>query len=113
MVQTIDPDVRTVVEELVRDLVAARYRDLENDGRAGRLTSGELARAISDYGRTMVALPVEAWEVVDVHARDGMELFLDVPLWTKEEGRSDLTLSLTIERRTDGPRVSIDDLRVP
>jgi hypothetical protein len=39
-------------------------------------------------------------------------LALDVPLWTSEEGRSDLTLSLTATKRGGDYELEIDDLHV-
>jgi hypothetical protein len=108
----VDADVREAVQTLVRDLVAERYDKLVSDGRAGRLTSEELARAIRQYGRTPRELPEEAWDVVDVYPRGKGFQSVDVPLWTEEEGRSDLTLSLSVERSDDSVQVSIEDLHV-
>jgi hypothetical protein len=36
-----------------------------------------------------------------------------MPVWTKEEGRSDLTAELTIIDRGNGFAVEFDDLHVP
>ena len=72
-------------------------------------TSGE---ALQGYGRTLIALPDEAFRLVEVYPVKGQNATwaVDVPLWTAEEGRSDLTLSLTVSDNQNGVRLEIDDL---
>jgi len=102
------------IRRLVDDLVAGNFASIEADGRIGRLTQEELRRAIAEYGRTLAPLPGDGLEEIDVYPsdQDPRQLAVDVPLWTREEGRSDLTLSLTVVESDDVPRVSIDDLHV-
>jgi hypothetical protein len=91
-----------------------------------RLSAAELNRAVMEYGRTLTTIPggeLEELEVIPVAATGGKsfqifsksyhEYVAAVPLWTKEEGLSDLTLELRI--REDGDALyetQIDDLRV-
>jgi len=105
----IDP-IRTLVEALVK----GHFDQLERDGRSGRLSSHELKEALKAYGRTMITLPDEAFRLVDVYPVKGRQATwaVDIPLWTAEEGRSDLTLSLTVSESPDGVRLEIDDLHV-
>ena len=102
------------IRRLVLDLVAGRYAQIASDGRIGRLTEAELNTAVASYGRRLVPLPDEAWRLVDVFHQAGAteSISLDVPLWTEEEGRSDLTLSLSARRRGDHYEIEIDDLHV-
>lgn len=102
------------IRELVSDLSSAKYDVLVSDGRAGRLSAQEISAAISEYGRTLVVLPDDAFDIVDFYAIDGTinEWAVDVPLWTKEEGRSDLTLSLSAKIDQDKVIVEIDDIHV-
>jgi hypothetical protein len=102
------------IRRLVDDLVAGNYTALESDGRIGRLTKDELTRAITDYGRTLVASPGSSADEGDVYPSDDVpgRFAIDIPLWTAEEGRSDLTLSLTVVDSDDGPSVWIDDVHV-
>jgi hypothetical protein len=106
--------VQDAIRRVVDDLVEGRYAMLARDGRAGRLTAEELERAIRDYGRALVPLPPDAMRKADVYPIEDVagELAVDIPLWTKEEGRSDLTLSLTVVERAGGVTISIDDLHV-
>ena len=104
-------EVRDVVERLVR----REFEVLEVDGRIGRLTAEELARAVDDYGRTLVEIPDRGWELADSYEIEGRSAAwaIDLPLWTQEEGRSDLTLSLSVSRtEQEGVVVQIEDLHV-
>jgi hypothetical protein len=102
------------IRALVEVLVEGHFDQLERDGRSGRLSSHELKKALKAYGRTIVTLPDEACDFVDVYPIKGEKATwaVDVPLWTAEEGRSDLTLSLTISESQNGVRLEIDDLHV-
>jgi hypothetical protein len=109
----IDPDIQRLLRKLVQDLADAKYDDIAADGRGGRLTPVELHSLIHNYGRTLITLPDEAWSLVDVYLIAGQPdvVAMDIPLWTKEEGRSDLTLSVTITRSHE-VLVQIDDIHV-
>ena len=102
------------IRRLVDDLVAGNYAAIEEDGRTGRLTLDELKDAIADYGRTLVSLPREGWDLLVEYPKSHNldEVRVDLPLWTSEEGRSDLTLQLTVVDAPGRPTVSIDDLHV-
>ncbi|HYO72251.1 MAG TPA: hypothetical protein VEU33_39885 [Archangium sp.] len=102
------------VRRLVEDLAAGRYAELAADGRAGRLTEAELRTAVEEYGRTLVPLPADGEMIVDSYEQTSRPeaSALDVPLWTKEEGRSDLTLSLTAIKQGETYTVEVDDLHV-
>ncbi len=81
-----------------------------------RLSAADLERAVSEYVRTLVPLPPEALDELDVVAVQGAELPTfngDIDLWTSEQGRSDLTLQLELVDRYGGAyKVSILDLHV-
>lgn len=105
---------RTAIRQLIDDLVGRRYDAIAADGRIGRLTPEELDRAVADYPGTLIALPAEALDDVDIYPRIGIpgRAKVDVDLWTAEEGKSDLTLSLTLEEGPEGVTISIEDLHV-
>ncbi len=103
------------VRRLIEDLAAGRYAEIAADGRAGRLTEAELRTAVEQYGRTLVPLPADGERLVDIHEQTSQPadtVTLDVPLWTREEGRSDLTLSVTAIKLGDTYTVEVDDLHV-
>jgi hypothetical protein len=110
----LDTKFRDPIRALVEELVQGHFAQLERDGRSGRLSAYELQEALREDGRTIITLSEEALHLADVHAVAGQRTCwaVDVPLWTAEEGRSDLTLSLTISESRDGVRLEIDDLQV-
>jgi hypothetical protein len=80
-----------------------------------RLTSDDLRILIRDYGRKLVSPPAEAYSKLDaIQVKDTSVPTWSVraPLWTEEEGRSDLTLELTIALVSGVPDIELDDLRV-
>ena len=109
---TIDTKFMDPIRSLVETLVKGQFDQLERDGRSGRLFSHELKEALQAYGRTLIALPDEAFRLAEVYPVTGQNATwaVDVPLWTAEEGRSDLTLSVTVSDSQDGVRLEIDDL---
>ncbi|HEX5750289.1 MAG TPA: hypothetical protein VFZ09_28920 [Archangium sp.] len=102
------------IRRLIEDLAAGRYAEIAADGRAGRLTEAELRTAVEDYGRTLVPMPDDVEMTVDVYEQPSSPdtVAIDVPLWTQEEGRGDLTLSLTAIKQGETYTVEVDDLHV-
>ena len=102
------------IRELVEILIKKKFDLLEKDGRIGRLSPAELETAINDYGRTLISLPDAAFELAEEYKVESQENMwdVDIPLWTREEGRSDLTLSVTINFQNDVLSIYIDDLHV-
>jgi len=74
--------IKRTLSQLVDDLASARYEQIENSGRSGRLSAVELNRAITSYGRTLTPLPDRAWDLVDVYpsASNSRFWYLDLPL---------------------------------
>jgi hypothetical protein len=109
--ELLEPVVRSVVDRLVN----GEYADAVQSCSASRLTAGDLLEAVRDYGRTLIEPPPDAYRDLDVVAvRDSIHPTWSVraPLWSREEGRSDLTLELTISREGNRWDVEIDDLHV-
>lgn len=108
----IEVAVRVVVDLLVR----RQYATIEKLTGRRRLTASQIEAAILEYGRTLVA-PAEGWwsivEVTPIDAGDQPVFHVAAPLWTREEGRSDLTLEL---RLTETPahvyETEVLDIRV-
>jgi hypothetical protein len=110
----VDVKLMGQVRRLIEDLAAGRYAEIAADGRAGRLTEAELRTAIEQYGRTLVPFPADGEMLVNIYEQTSQldAVTLDVPLWTREEGRSDLTLSVTAIKRGENYTVEVDDLHV-
>jgi hypothetical protein len=82
---------------------------------------GDIYLWTRDYGRygtvELVRPPGDpttwAIDAVQVTAADRPAVSVNVPMWTTQEGRSDLTLGLTITQAHDGRwQARIDDLHV-
>jgi hypothetical protein len=108
---TLQSTVRSIVEKLSR----ADYNFLAEPSVSSRLSANDLKRAIDEYGQRLVPPPSDVYLNLDaVHVRDSSASTwsVRVPLWTQEEGRSDLTLELTVTFTATGPSVTLDDLHV-
>jgi hypothetical protein len=91
----IEVAVRVIVDLLVR----GQYVTVEKVTRGRRLTADQIAAAIAEYGRTLTA-PADDWwstvEITPIHVGEHAAFHVAAPLWTCEEGRSDLTLELQL-----------------
>lgn len=107
--------VRQPVREIVELLVAGKYAEVERITKRVRLSAEEMAKAISDYGRQLVIPPEEAFgllDVVEVRNMQPPRWSVTMPLWTREEGRSDLSLELTLIHGQNAFDVELDDIHV-
>ena len=108
----IEVDVRVIVDLLFR----GQFMTVEKVTRGRRLTEREIESAVSAYGRTLVAPGKNWWstvEVTPINAGERAAFHVVAPFWTREEGRSDLSLEL---RLTESPahvyEVELIDIRV-
>jgi hypothetical protein len=107
--------LRPALKDLVNELINGNYAKLEADGRAGRLTAQDLKNRLTEYGRTFIPLPDAAFDQGDTYTLvdgDGKSYGVDLDLWTTEEGKSDLTLQLTVRDTGTAIVPQIDDLQV-
>jgi hypothetical protein len=80
-----------------------------------RLTVDDIRQVMDGYGRTFIEPPPSAYSELDaVAVRDANQPTWSVraPLCSKEEGRSDLTLEVTVIKDGDRWYVELDDLHV-
>lgn len=112
----IPPSSIPQLQDKIRELVKGNFDLLEADGRAGRLTASQLREAIHRYGRHLVDIPTE--ELVNsydcpVDSESQQAWIIEVDLWTAEEGKSDLTLSVLLTvRNKEEFSLEITDLHV-
>jgi len=107
--------VRSTAREMVNQLARGDYESLVGQSVKSRLTSDDLRAVIRDYGRKLVSPPSDAYKNLDAVQVKGAAVptwSVRAPLWTEEEGRSDLTLELTIAVSPGAPTVELDDLHV-
>lgn len=107
---------RPALAEVVERLAALDYQGLKRDG-IDPCPDSDLSIWIRDYGdagATIVPLPGEAWAEADAGpagARPG-QWWVVLPLWTREEGRSDLSLEATVTESSGEVSVVIDGIHV-
>lgn len=82
---------------------------------SSELLPEELADAVSHYPGRLVAIPEHGYDYVHLGVRDeasGGGWWVDIDLWTEEEGRSDLTAQFTAARVGDGFRFELKNVHV-
>jgi hypothetical protein len=107
--------LREPVSQIINLLVAGKYAELETQTHGVRLTANEIARAVADYGKKLVLPPHDGYElmnVVEIKNAKPKRWSIAMPLWSKEEGRSDLTVEITVIEREGGELVELDDIHV-
>jgi hypothetical protein len=105
-----------LVADLVALLSAGNFEDALRRAPGSRVNAEQLRKVVYDYGRALVPLPLEGYELIDyvlVLGSNPLQWSVVVPLFTQEEGRSDLSLELSLsEQANGGHSVEIDDIHV-
>lgn len=110
-----NPKIVAATMRVIELLVAGDYQLVANLTKGTRLTTEDIGQAIRRYGRTLVNSPEEQssmMDVVEIRDSERRRWSIRVPLWTKEEGRSDLTLELTAIEGDDLIELELDDIHV-
>lgn len=104
--------VRSVVVDLLVLLADGDYESIMERCGYSLLDGDDLRLAVAEYGRTIVAPPADYTflRTCELRARAVPTWHVEADLWTKEEGRSDLTLEMTIEFEPSGPVIGINNL---
>jgi len=106
---------RQPIRSVIDHLVAGKFTELEMLTKGQRLSAPEIARAISVYGRRLVVPPDDAFklmDVVEVRNFKPPQWSVNMPLWTEEEGRSDLSIGVTLISDGEGFKIELDDIHV-
>ena len=108
--------LRSTISVLSELLAQRDYERFCGYAHSSRLTPGDVSRVIREYRRSVIPLPDAAYRKVDVVPVSGskpQQWNVIVPLWTKEEGRSDLSLDITLQDSAGKTyAVDINDLHV-
>ncbi len=111
MKTTLDTPIRHVIELLVQK----KFSEIVNLTGGTRLDATSIHNALSDYGRTLVMPPDDAYKNMDVIAiKDATppRWSVRMNLWTVEEGMSDLSIELTVTESGDDFAIELDDIQV-
>ena len=112
-----DDVVEDVVLSVVLMLVEGEYKTLEAMTGGVMLSADHMANAIDQYGHALV-MPAStdllaSAVYIEIAPPDPRRLAVDVPLWTADEGRSDLTAQMTLTEVSPGLwDIELNDIRV-
>lgn len=107
--------LKETVKRIVDLLVTGDFDQVAKITNGQRLNTRSISDAITTYGRNLVAPPDNAYNQIDVVAVTSSNLpcwSLRMNLWTAEEGRSDLTVELTITEVEGQYTLELDDIHV-
>ena len=107
--------IQESVRVVLTMLAESRFADVEKLTKGTRLNASAMALAINDYGKTLVMPPESGFRlmnVIEVKNAQPRRWSIIMPLWTREEGRSDLTMELTVIETINGISVELDNIHV-
>ncbi|HKO24442.1 MAG TPA: hypothetical protein VJY65_06830 [Chloroflexota bacterium] len=109
--------IRSAVHTIMRLLAKRDYAGVEGLTGGRSLSARDLEGAVREYGGTITLPPPAAYEeLLDVVEMEGTlkrAWSVRMPVWTAEEGRSDLALDLTVTQAEGRLVVEVDGLHVP
>lgn len=113
---TLDSRVVELMRQVIAWLVGGNFLAIEVRSNGVRLSAQMIRQAIEEYGRTPVMPPESAFSAIDaiqVANTDRPTWSIRFDVWTKEEGRSDLSLECTIVEGNDGIlELEVDNIHV-
>ncbi|QXH44774.1 hypothetical protein KSS93_18015 [Pseudomonas xanthosomatis] len=109
---TISKEIIADIKDLVTAISTLDVPTITQRNWQSRTTTIDLERVMLEYGNTFIAPPENFFDYAECYDfEDGTGYQIEIPLWTLEEGRSDLVV--TIELNNNSKEISISDLRVP
>ena len=113
MAQIIPKPLIDTLRSVVEMLVAGNFSGVEALSGGIRLSASEIRNAIREYGESLTKPPDTAYDdldAIEVTGSDPRRWSVRFDLWTEQEGKSDLSLEVTII--DDGPQIEIDNLHI-
>jgi hypothetical protein len=106
--------VRSIVIDLLVLLADGDYESIMERCGYSLMDGDDLWIAVEEYGGTVAAPPADYafMRACELRARAVPTWHVEADVWTEEEGRSDLTLEMTIEFEASGPVIGINNLHV-
>jgi hypothetical protein len=95
-------------------LLSKNYEDLEIFTNSNRLRADEIKESVEEYGRQLIPYPEKIeLDVIEVSGSSPQEWNVVAPIYTVEEGISDLSIELSLEEN-DEPifKTELDNIRV-
>jgi hypothetical protein len=107
--------IQDSTRKVIQLLVDGKYEEIEELTQGIRLTATDIRNAIEEYGCHLMHPPVEEYatlDIIEVQAAPVPTFAVCMDLWTREEGRSDLSMELTMIEEDNGVRIELDDIHV-
>lgn len=98
------------IENYVACLANKDYQAAQDLTLSDSVPIENIQRRLKEYGNEITPLPVNAFDLVLVYQITDNQIDIYLPLWSREEGRSDLTLSMTCFKGEK--KIRINDLEV-
>ena len=110
----VDERIRRTVEQVYELLLQKKYSALEKLTGGVRLSAKEIEDAVKQYPHALQFRPADApIDIVEITNSSPRAWSIRADAYTAREGRSDLTLELTVIEDPSGVmRVELDDLHV-
>lgn len=108
-------DILFAVRKIVDLLVMGKFDAVAQACSKTRLTADDIRSVIDDYGRHLKPPPAGAYsklDVIKITNATRPTWSVRVPLYTVEEGISDLTLELTVIEFGKSVQIELDDIHV-
>lgn len=101
------------LNKIIAMLVNKEYEKFKDAIDCQGLSSDDISTIIEDFGETLIIPNPKDLEQLNIIDIDENEWAIDFDLWTKESGKSDLTIQLTIKKNLDNSlSVELDDIHV-
>ena len=111
----VPPELQEQLRLTVSRLARGEYEALVEEGVFSGITSDELRAAVEQerYWATIVEPPPDAYrELTMSRLDDGSGWWFDAPVWTAEDGASDLSLIGEFIKTATGVRLFVSDMDV-
>ena len=118
MNEDLPEEIVAAVKRLIQLLSENQYSEIVAWTQARRLQEPEIEIAITEYGRTVVMPPESFYpeyiDAIRIEHSDSQEWSVVFPLWTLEEGESDLSVEFTFKEGDPaaGPELELDNIHV-
>ena len=104
---------KSEIEKIVQKIANYDFTEIATSAEMGETFVDDLQKVLKEYDCSITPLPDNALNLAEIyHIASENRLDVYLPLWTKEEGRSDLTLSMSCFVKNGIPFVEVNDLHV-